>query len=284
MGKLVFGLAFIICFGIIGLGIYGFISSKDDKDTAVTLEQVVNKFTSAEALKDYADMGLNITAVSEADTLTISVDDVKYIYTLTEGILSATLKNDDLNGAMVLMTFIDSIGQLHGYKEGETFATLNSAEIAGYTIEKGLEMVVEGDTITVKIDINKKLELVDFTKVYIQISDFDDNKEYITGDGSAQFGRGNLIFHKEGHDDEAIIIIGEKDKLTDNAYKSLLSTIELIYDKTEADKFAVSYPTLSDKVFDRYILEIDPKLDESDSFMFGDEKYGIIRLTIDKSK
>ena len=50
---------------------------------------------------------------------------------------------------------VDSIGQLHGYSEGETYLTLNSEEIKAYTLDKGFEIADDGNAVTIKRILTK---------------------------------------------------------------------------------------------------------------------------------
>ncbi|NLL44924.1 MAG: hypothetical protein GX247_04600 [Mollicutes bacterium] len=133
-----------------------------------------------------------------------------------------------------------------------------------------------------RININKKLELLNFDNTYFERDDFVDSIEFIQGDGSVQKSKGNLVLHKAGYDDETIITIGEKNNLTDNAYKSLLTIIEIIYDEEEKGNFASNFPKLENKSYGRYELVINPELDEFYSVIFNDD-YEILQLKINNA-
>jgi len=255
-----------------------------NNNVVVTLEQVAEKITNCKTVKSYIDSGTNVVVEVKNNILNIKVATANYEYTLSNGILSSIIPKTDFSGGIFMMAVIDSVGQVHGYEDGKLFATLNSEEAKKYTLKDGVEIVENEDNVTVKIDINKKMVLADFSNIYLKVSDLQDGIDYIKENGSYQTSKGDLIFYKMGYDDEAIISIGEKSNLTDNAYKSILSTIEIIFDKNEADYFAKQCPTLTNKTFGKYIVEINPELSDMEDFIFGDKDYKLVRVTIDKSK
>ena len=280
MEKLVISFVVILSAGLIGLGVYGYLTNK--KQDNVTLENIAQTFENSVTIKTYEDNGQTVSTTTTENRLTIIVGETTYKYTLNGNILTTTMSKDDLGGSMMLLAVVDSVGQLHGYTDGQTFPTLNSEDIKNYTISKGFELIESGDKITANIDINKKLELIDFTGVYIETVDLNEYADTIKGSGFAQISKGNVTFYKTGDDTQSIITIGEKDKLTNSAYNSLLSTIEFLYGKTELDSFESNYPSLVNKTFDKYKLEVNPTKSDMESFLFG-EGYEIVRLTIDKT-
>jgi hypothetical protein len=256
----------------------------ESNEKMVTLQQVADKVKNCKTIKSYIDSGMNVVVEVKGNILNLKVGETNYEYTLENSILSAQISKDDLNGAIILMSIIDSVGQLHGYEDGALFSTLNSDAVKNYKLKDGFEMIESENSITCKIDINKKIVLADFSNVYIQVSDLQDGIEFLKDGGSYQTSKGNLIFYKSGYDNEVIITIGEKTKLSDNAYKSLLSSIEIIFDKAEADNFARQYTSLINKTFGKYNLEIEPILSSMEKVVFGNTDCEIVRLTIDKSK
>ena len=253
-------------------------------NTVVTLQQVADKVTNCKTSKAYIEVGTNVVVEVKDNILNINVGGTNYEYTLDNGILTSIIPKTDFTGGIFMMAVIDSVGQVHGYEDGQLFATLNSDEAKKYTLKDGVELVESEDALTVKIDINKKMKLVDFSNIYLKVLDLQDGIDYIKGNGSYQTSKGDLIFYKMGYDDEAIISIGEKTNLTENAYKSILSTIEIIFDKNEVDSFAKQCPTLTNKTFGKYTVEISPELSDMEGFVFGDKDYKLVRVTIDKSK
>jgi DNA-binding protein YbaB len=280
MKKLLLALFFIIGFSLTVAGGYGYYLTK----TTVNLNQIARKFASSKVVKEYKESGIEVSATTNKNVLTIKYEDINYKYILNDSILSTSLKNDDLTGSIMLIAVVDSIGQLHGYHDGQTYATLNSEELKTYTIEKGIETTENGNTVNVKIDVNKKLKLVNMSNKYIEVADLKDLSDSIEGDGSAQTNKGNLIFYKTGSGNKAVITVGEKNKLTIDTYNTLSSAVEVICGNSGAILFAKDYPSLQDKSIGRYKMELNPKLSSMEAFIFNDSSYKIVRLTIDKSK
>lgn len=137
-----------------------------------------------------------------------------------------------LNGYFVTKILIDSLGQLHGYSEGEMLPTLNSDKIVDYTLEnEGLMMSLsDSNELSVKVDISKKIPLLDLSDEYIEIEDLLEYKEYIVGDGVVNLYKGNLYFNKTTQNNNNVLLIFENNSLTDSSYKSILSAIEVMFE------------------------------------------------------
>ncbi len=260
-----------------------------------TLDQIVNSFNNCKSVKQIKELadGNSLTASSTGNTLTITAatndDSTEIVYTLSDNILSTTLAKDDLSGGIASLYLIDSIGQLQGYEDGELFSTLNSEKITNYTVDKeGIEIKnLEDGSVSIKIDISKKIPLIDLSDSYIEVSDLQDLKNYISGDGSAEKSKGNVWFNKSGYNGENTLIVAEKDNLTDNTYKSILSIIEVMFDSSKAsDYFKTNYSGMNvgNKEFSGFKIEINPTKTEFEEGLIPlDSGYKFVRITINKS-
>lgn len=262
--------------------------------TTPTLEQIVNAFNNCSTVKEYATYGSIWNASSNENKLTISVTanntTTNLEYTLEGSILNANFSQDEaFTGLAVTIVLTDSIGQLHGYSDGELFTTLNSDEISSYSIEnEGFEAKeIANKNYQIKIDISKKIPVTNVSDVYIEVSDLQDLKNYISGDGSAEKSKGNIWFNKSGYDGENTLLIAEKENLTENTYKSILSIIEVMFDSSRAsDYFKSNYSGISigNKEFTGVKIEINPTKTEFESRLIpSDSGYKFIRITIDKN-
>jgi len=259
-------------------------------NTTITLDQIASTFNNCSGVKEYADNNYILSSTADTNAINVSVvynettNNLKY--TLEENILSASFSEDNiLVGILISNMLIDSIGQLHGYSDGELLPTLNTDEILNYTVEnEGVEFKVSDKSFEVKIDITKKIPLVDMSNVYIKVEHLEDLKEFIVGDGSAQISKGNVLLWKGGFGNKATVLIGEKGTLTDNTYKSILSLLEVMFesDKT-VDYFKENYSNISvgNKEFSGFKIENNPTKDDMEKTLFGD-KYEFVRITIDK--
>lgn len=260
-----------------------------------TLDEIANKFNNCDTVKEYATLGSVWKATSNGNKLNISVTansaTTNLEYTLSGSILSANFSGDDaFTGLAVTMVLTDCIGQLHGYSDGELFTTLNSDKIASYTVEnEGFEAKETSDkNYQIKIDISKKIPLIDVSDVYIEVSDLQDLKSYISGDGSAEKSKGNIWFNKSGYDGENTLLVAEKENITENTYKSILSIIEVMFNSNKASNyFKSNYSAMSigNKQFKGFKIEINPtKTEWEEKLIPADSGYQFVRITIDKSE
>lgn len=260
-----------------------------------TLEQIADTFNNCEAVKqlENSGSGSSLLASSNENTLTItsvgsdSTTEIQYL--LDGNILSTTLEQDDFGGAVASIYLVDSIGQLQGYEDGELFSTLNSEEAMNYTIDnQGYEMKqLDDGKVSIKVDITKKIPLIDASNIYIEVSDLQDLKSYISGDGFAEKSKGNIWFNKNGYNGENTVLIAEKDNLTENTYKSILSIIEVMFDSSQAsDYFKTNYSGMSvgNKEFTGVKIEINPtKTEFEETLIPSDSGYEFARITVDKN-
>ena len=215
-------------------------------------------------------------------------EDKEFEYKLDGNVLSITLNKDDFIGSMVTTHLVDSIGQLHGYKDGKLILTLNSEEIMNYTIEKeGYEIKqLDDGMVSIKVDLSKKIPLIDISKIYIKVTDLQNSKKYISGDGCAEKAKGNIWFNKCGYNGENTLLVAEENNLTENTYKSILSIIEVMFDSSKAsDYFMTNYSGISigNKEFKGFKIEVNPiKTKWEEKLLPSDSGYKFVRISIDK--
>ena len=262
-----------------------------------TLEQIANTFNNSSLVKNYKDLNYNMTATSGENKITVTITSVEldaplsFDFTLDGTILSFDIdesKDEDFAAMVSWMVLVDSVGQLHGYEDGALFPTLNSDEAESYTVEEeGFEYKkISENVYRVKVDIAKKVPLV--TSIYIKISDLEDAKEFISGDGSASMNKGNVWFSKTGNEGKFTLLVAEKNELTSNAYNSILSILTVMFDSNAAATyFQMNYPeiTSATKEFAGIKIEVNPTKTESEQTAIPDSSgYKFVRMTIDKQK
>ena len=278
----VFGI-FLMFFGIIGV--------RAEESKIPTLEQIANKFNNSEIVKEYATYDIIWKAETKDNQIIITgkteENSSSATYKLDGNILSTTAsKEKAFDVAVFTLALFDCIGQFHGYSEGELRPTLNSAIISQYTLEKEGLLIKndEDDNLIAKIDISKKIPLIDFSNVYIEVSDLQTIKSFLVGEGSAEKSKGNIYFHKSNKDKKNILLIAEKNKLTENSYKSILSILEVMYNGNEITKyFKENYSSISEnKEFEGFKIEIEPVKTQFESTIIPDDSnYKFLRITID---
>ena len=206
---------------------------------AVTIEQVVEAINNGYLAESYeAELG-SLEAVYDEDSIDITINDDNSITELTFD-LNGTIISKEINKedelaftyAYIMLSIADEIGQLYGYEQFELSQTLNSDQSYEYTLEnEGFEIEeISSTVILISIDFSKKIPLADFSDVYFEVSDLEDAKEYIAGDGFYSEQKGNVYLYKTGYDGESTVLICEKDNITSNAYKSLLSVFTVMFD------------------------------------------------------
>lgn len=262
---------------------------------SITLSEIANVFNNCDEVQNFKNDGSDVETTVSGDSLKITFSSQDFesetIYNLEGNILTTTFPFNDLSSltsALMTSILVDCIGTFHGYSEGDLFATLNEDTIKNYTIEnEGYEIKqLEDGNIKVQVDISKKIPLINTSTLYLDASDLEFIKEFISGDGSAQTSKGNLIFHKSGYGDDATIFIGEKNELTTNTYNSILSVLDVMFDSDDVTKyFKENYSNLSmeNKNFKGFIIEINPEKSTMEETVLGsDNTYKFIRITINK--
>ena len=264
--------------------------------TSITLDQVVEKFNESSIVDDYKNMGGSISATTGVDSISVTASSAEetenLVFAFANNILSIEIDMKDSSAlvkAYVATYMIDVVGQLHGYEEGQLMQTINSEDANNYTLEKeGYEVEEISETkLKIKMDITKKIPLLDFSDIYIEVSDLESMKEFISGDGSAEKSKGNMWFNKSGYDGDNTLLVAEKGNLTDNTYKSILSILEVMFDNDEVIKyFKSNYPDISSegKDFNGFSIKVNPKekTEWEESLIPSDSGYEFVRIIIDK--
>lgn len=271
--SILFLLVFVIC--LTGCG-------KKSK-----LDEIVKKFNDSETVKSYKDYGFDLKASATKDKLTVSstVEGSKsnVEFKLEGDILSnENISNDDL---MTVVLLIDSIGQTHGYKDGELGENLSAFldEIKEYSLDKeGFEIVLGEEKSSIKIDISKKIPLISMDNFYLKTDEFDMIKQIIADNESGnQSGKsGNIAYNVSIGDEESTIQIGQDDKLADGAYKSIVSALEVMYGEKVAKHFQEIYPEFVDgkKTVEAFTIETNYDVEEKDESVFKDTEVVLVTI------
>lgn len=263
-----------------------------------TLEQISLSFNNSPTVQEYAQYGTIWKAEKNGEKIIITCSStgsptVNYEYLLNGNILSSNITGteDEILKQIIIATILtDSIGKLHGYDYEETYSTLNSEQMMTYNVEEqGFEIkAISTNSFQVKIDISKKLQLLDFSDTYIKVSDLENLKNYISGDGSAEKRVGNVWFNKSGSNGKNVVLIAEKDNLTTNSYNSLLSILEVMFNSTDVVKYFKGnyYPVfIGDKEIRGIKVEVNPtKTDFEEALIPSDSEFIFVRITIDKNE
>lgn len=252
------------------------------KNNKVSLEDILTSFYSLESVSESEYIKYN--AYIKGNILTVSCESkdypssnatIEFIY--EDSLLFADIDTDNFMEGTMGQYVAEAVSVLQGNKEGEISKTLNSQESDGYTVKnEGIEVkLVDDKIIKMKIDVNKKIKLLDFSNRYITKQDLEDSIEYIRN-GSNQENIGNISLSTSKSSYYGTyryeILISEEEKLTDNAYKSLLSVLEVMFDDEKIKEyFENNYSSITEgnKKFDGFSVEINSE----------DEK-GILKVTV----
>ena len=252
-----------------------------------TLNSIVKEFNDCETVKTYKDYGYKLKASATKNTLRISSDTgetkSKVEFKLEENILSnENLSNEDL---MVALILIDSIGQTYGYEDGELGKNMNAFpdEIQKYTLDKeGFEFVSGDEKNSIKIDLSKKIPLIDMDKFYLKTDDLDILSQIIAdNENGNQSGKiGNIGYDIFIGVEESTIEIGQDEKLSDSAYKSILSALEVMYGQDVAEHFQEIYPKFVDgkTTVEAFTIETNYMVEDQDESVFKDTKVVLVTI------
>ena len=257
-----------------------------------SLQQIVDKFNNNIGVKKNNVLrGKKWEAVVEDNNIVIYLDpedsSINLIYSYDGNILLSIIPKElESEGILATNYLIDSIGQFHGYSEGEInwpliYGKATTLENEGYEITKSFD-----GKLIVKIDVSKKIPLPDSSDVYIKVEDLEIFKELIEGDGFASLNKENIYFNKSGKDGDNTLIVAEKNELTENSYKSILSIIEVMFNsKDVVDYFKNNYPSVSsNKEFTGFKIEVNPTKSDFEESLFPDDEYKFLRITVNKEE
>jgi hypothetical protein len=254
------------------------------------LTDIAKYFNESDTAKTYKEYGYDLNATVTKDTLTIEskVQDKKT--TLTFKLNNNILSNDNIPNEDLLIALLvaDSVGQKYGYKQGELSQNINAFpdKIREYTLDKeGFEFTF-GDTNSLKIDLSKKVPLIDINQFYLAPEYFDmireTKKENETGTQNGKSA--NIAYNISLGTEKSTIEIGQDEQLGDSAYKTILSALEVMYGKQVANQFQKVYPKfLNEKTtVDAFIIDTNYKREEQESSIFKGTKE--VLVTIDNSR
>lgn len=261
---------------------------------SITPEQIVEKFNKSSFADKYKKAIGSIIATSDANSINITInangktENIEFL--LQENILSIEIGQEEIDKVYIALNVIDTIGELHGYQEGELLRTISSGKTEDYTLEKeGFEIENISETkVKIKVDITKKIPLADFSDTYIEVSDLEGLEKYISGDGFAENSKGNIYYYKSGYDGKYTLLVAEKENLTQNTYKSVLSILEVMFDNDKVIQyFKNNFPNIStgDKEFDGFSIKINPKdkTETEETLIPSNSGCEFVRMVIDKS-
>ena len=214
----------------------------------------------------------NLDVKTTEDTITINVSNDetndKLVGTLDNNILTYTIPKKDKNILLkgkLLYSIADAIGQVNGNDNGYVSSILGSLDYTKMNIKRnGIEIYSDKENNIYKFKVNKKFELGSIADVYFNTDDFVVFKDKLVSDGYAQSSKGNLIFYKIEDNGKKIIYFGEPEELTTRTYNSLISLIEVMYDKDTSDLFSKAFKKIDTGTYNNFnmVANYEPTEDE----------------------
>ena len=232
----------------------------------------------------------SLTSSSSVDSITITAKGDNYnntfVYKLTGNLLTASGSSEDTFFAMSATYLEAAISKLYNVNPKDVYATINSEGVKNYTVEKdGFANSTTDNTTTYVLNISMPLKTIDFSSTYITENDLTPYSDMLRTPGFVQATINGITFHKQSDDYSIVISIGEENEITDKTYNSAISFIKMIYGSEEADHFKVLFPDFKgDTRFEKekYKIQIEPKLTETEKVLTKNAPYKITRITIKK--
>lgn len=230
---------------------------------------------------------LDVKTTDDTITINISNDEINdtLVGTLDNNILTYTIPKGDNNILLkgkLLYSVADAIGQVNGNDAGYISSILGSLDYSKMNIKRnGIEIYSDKENNIYKFKVNKKFELGSIADVYFNTDDFMAFKDKLVGDGYAQSSKGNLIFYKIEDNGKKIIYFGEPNELTTRTYNSLLSMLEVMYDKDTADLFSKAFKKITTGTFNNFNMTANYEVTE-DEVIYNKllDNYKILKLEI----
>lgn len=255
------------------------------------LNSIAKNINNSESVKNYNAYGYEIKASATKDSLIISSNMGGEKNEVSFQLEGDILSNTDLsiNDLMLTLYVINGVGQTYGYKDGEMSQNINAfpEEYQKYSLNKeGLELVIGDENVSFKIDLSKKIPLIDMKKFYLTPDSLDIIRGFIEEHkyGNQSGKSGNIAYDVFAGDEESTILIGQDGALSNSAYQSILSALEVMYGKDVSDYFQKLYPNFVDgkSVVDYFTVEANYEIDVEEHPIFKDTE--VVFVTIDNKK
>ena len=253
----------------------------------VTLKDIAEKINNSETAKSYKDYGYEIKATVNGNELVITTKMADENSSVTYKLEGNILSNEKISyeNVMTALLIVDSVGQAQGYKDGELAENLNAFpdEVSKYTVEKeGFEFKQTEYDYSLKIDISKKIPLIDMSNLYLKTDEFSMIKDIVAektnGNQSGKVAK--IAYDVFVGDEESTITIGEREKLTTSAYKSILSALEVMYGTKAVDYFKEKYPEFKEgkTTIDGITIDTNHQVENKDETVFKDTKVVLVTI------
>lgn len=291
----VIGVIVLLTLSIVGYSIYKNVG-KAGGDKKLTLQEIADRFNKSDRVKRYFSFGGEVVAIASENqieivalnrpkvTLTLDGEVLTYVFPVFLTKESSELLYKYESGWPVL-SFVYEIFQdiqvFHGQDKEVVIATMNALSTKAYKIDvNNYEMAQssDGKTITLKMNINKKMTLIDMKSEENSSITMDvlSSNAPIKGEDTNRILSPNQriwAFVGDSKEEQTIIWIYDKDKKSDNAYKTLINIITSLYGEEESNKFKTNYKSfdVGNKKIGAYNIKV------SDMIRYDDD-FGLVKL------
>lgn len=140
-------------------------------------------------------------------------------------------------------------------------------------------------TTTTGTNITTSTSTTQRSEEYITPTDLQSYQEKLqTSKGVVSLNIGDVFIYKVDDEKEIRFILAEKKGLTDKAYNSLLSIIEVMFDTNTVQYFKINYPEIAqDKDFLGFSIKVNPARFPWEDNLLKVDDYQFIRVVVDRS-
>lgn len=119
---------------------------------------------------------------------------------------------------------------------------------------------------------------------YITVQDLENYKTFLQNDNRIVTMKiGNILFYKNDDPDNVNFILAEKNNFSSDAYNSLLSIIEVMFDKETVDYFKIYYKEIkTNQDFKGFKIEVNPARQIWEDNILKVDNYVFIRVNVDR--
>ena len=264
-------------------------NQEEQEETGISLEQLATHFSNSDlaaTLKESYESVNVATTTNELVVTLVGTESVEYRLQLSNHILSLTIPQEDEVGESIGIGIYVALQELLGNdredvqnmveSDTENTLTLTNDGISFTTLDDG--------SIYMQVDMRVKLTVRDLSRAVTK-EELEADRDYLVGNGSINYQRGNLYYHKTMVDGNPVILVVQEGTLSDLAYQSMINTISVVFDEVEATNFETQYPDLAtgSAVLDGYEIEINETLPTSLDVDYDEETYDWVVMTITKS-
>ena len=264
-------------------------NQNNQEGTGISLEQLATNFSNSEFVSTLRESYESVNVATTTNELVVTIvgtESTEYRMQLSNHILSLTIPQGDEIGRNIGIGVYVSLQELLGNDREEVQNMIESDTENTLTLSNdGISFTTLDDgSIYEQMDMRTKLTVRDLSRA-ITKEELEADRDYLTGNGSINYQRGNLYYHKTMVDGQPVITVVQEGTLSDLAYQSIVNTISVLFDEAEAADFETQYTDLAtgNASLTGYEIEINGTLPTSLDVDYDEATYDWVVVTITKS-